>query len=113
MSAVKIPMYPSPYENDPAMKSDAVLRLPNGKRFGVGAIPEGAAARKVYQGPLIAGPWAFTFGLAVVIDNYPERRAAERAKDFEVDEGSLVEIEYKVYQVKVVRREYINLVPVE
>lgn len=104
-----IPMVPSQYEGDASLKSHCTLRLPNGKRFGIGCIPEGASGRKVYQGPEVAGPWAFTFGLCTVIDNHPARRAAERDADVLVQDGTALEIDGTVYTVRVVRREFIEL----
>jgi hypothetical protein len=91
------------------LDSDTTLRLPNGKRFGVGAIPVGGKGRKVSMGPEIDGPWAFTFGLCAVIDNNPERRKAERDADLMIDEGTLLRIDAKVYRVRIERREYVNL----
>jgi hypothetical protein len=81
-------------------------------RFGIGAIPRGFSGRKESFGPEVPGPWAFAFGLATVIDNRPDLRAAERAQDLEVSEGSLLMIDGVVYRVVVERREFIKLVAV-
>ena len=78
-------------------------------RFGVGAIPRGFAGRKETGGTEIAGPWAFAFGLATVIDNRPDLRAAERATDLEVANGDLIMVDAVIYRVRVVRREFIEL----
>jgi hypothetical protein len=94
------------------LDSDINLRLPNGKRFGVGAIPFGGEGRKVDGGPMVPGPWAFTYGLATVIDDRPDLRKAERDADVLVDEGTVLSIDTKLYKVRIVRREFIELDPV-
>lgn len=83
------------------------------KRFGVLAVPRGQEGRRVMDGPMVPGPWADTFGLCTVIDNFPEKRAAERATDIVVTDGRLIEIDRVTYRAKVYDREYINLVEVK
>ena len=46
----------------------------------------------------------------MVIDNYPERRKAERDRDILVSEGSMLLIDGVTYRVCVERREFISLV---
>lgn len=56
--------------------------------FHVGFIPPGSTARQVHEGPLVAGPWCYTFGISGVIDN----RGGTRAElDQARDAGLLVE----------------------
>lgn len=43
--------------------------LGRGVRLGIGYVPAGSAARQEQGGPLIPGPWAYTYPLASVIDN--------------------------------------------
>jgi len=56
--------------------------------FCVGVVPEGEEGRKVYQGPLVPGPWAFAFGLCTVID---ARGGTAREVERQRSEGRLVE----------------------
>lgn len=39
--------------------------------LGVGFVPAGKSGRKVFRGPLVPGPWAFTFATPVVISRFP------------------------------------------
>jgi hypothetical protein len=75
-------------------KSNHVLVQPTGKRFGIGGVPRGQSGRKVFQGPLVEGPWAFAFGLCSVIAANPERgtwgeirRNKEAGIEHDVHEG--------------------------
>lgn len=52
-----------------SVKTDHVLSI-RGRRYGVGGIPEGASGRKVHEGPLVPGPWAYLYELATVLDNH-------------------------------------------
>lgn len=82
------------------VKTSTVLRLHTGERFGLGAIPRGATGRQVHGGPLVPGPWAFAYQLGTVIDCYPERRAAEYAKDVVVADGFTLTIDRVTYVVR-------------
>jgi hypothetical protein len=42
----------------------------HGKMVGIGVVAEGKSAIQVSGGPRVAGPWAYSFGHAIVIDNY-------------------------------------------
>jgi hypothetical protein len=96
-----------------SLKTDIHLRLASTfHRFGVGAVPVGGTGRNM-RGIDQEGPWAYTYGLCTVIDNYPERRKAEYDADVIVDEGDLLMIDAKCYRVVIVRREFIELQPVE
>jgi len=41
-----------------------------GNRYGWGLVPEGKEGRKVFQGPMVPGPWGFLYGLCTVMDNH-------------------------------------------
>lgn len=57
--------------------------------LGIGAVPRGRSGRKVHQGPMVEGPWAFTFPLATIIAAHPLPQApvvlAEVGDRFTVD----------------------------
>lgn len=66
-------------------------------RFGVGYVPAGKSGRKEQGGPLVPGPWAFTYGLAVVLDtNGGSGRERERGiaagVEHDVSDGDLVRV---------------------
>ena len=95
------------------LRSDVALRLPKGYRLKIGAVPVGSVGRQVHNGPMVAGPWAFTFGLCLVIDNDPARRAAnaaEYATDVCVNDGDTLSIDGHTYRVRIVRSEFVELV---
>ena len=83
-------------------------------RHGVGAVPRGAEGRKVQDGPMVAGPWAYAYGLSSCLSSSAamrEQDAARRATDVVVTDGTRLLIDGVSYTVKIVRREYIELVP--
>ena len=51
--------------------------------YGICFIPKGAEGRQVFQGPMVPGPWASTFGLATVI------AAGGRGTGYDVEQGKL------------------------
>lgn len=57
------------------------LRGTSFAQCSIGVVPEGDSARKVYQGPLVPGPWGYAVTHANVIDNSglaaAERRQAQ------------------------------------
>jgi hypothetical protein len=66
------------------------------KRFKVGAVPRGSEGRKVHEGPMVPGPWAYAYGIAGAICANPEhgtfgeiRRAKAAGKFFQIEDGSL------------------------
>lgn len=91
------------------LSTDHVLVYGNGRipgRFGVGAVPSGQSARQVDRGPLVEGPWAYTFPLCTVIAADPDqgtfgdmRRLREAGKVHEVQDGDRVTIDGVVYEV--------------
>jgi hypothetical protein len=57
-------------------------------RLGIGYISPDGEGRQVFQGPMVPGPWAYTYPLAVVIDNYggtAAEAAANKAAGLERD----------------------------
>lgn len=76
---------------------------------GLGYVAKGDTGRKVYQGPLVEGPWAYGFGLSLCIDNHGGTRAEqERLREqgllIEVEGGEQVEIDGTLYEVRIERR---------
>jgi len=87
-------------------------------RLGICVMPRWAAGRREMNGPLLAGPWADTFGLATCIHDgsveMKNRERAERdARTITVETGTLLRIDDAIYRVEVYRREYIRLHPVD
>lgn len=95
------------------LKGRVNLALPHRgyeKFFGVGSVPHGSEGRKVNKGPLVPGPFAYAFGLAVVIHSGSyEADNAERAAALRVEDGSRLQIDGVIYVVKVIRGEWIEL----
>ena len=83
-------------------------------RHMVGCCKRGESARKEYQGALIEGPWAYTFGLCAMITSHDrsDEIANEEKRTIEVETGNQVIVDEVLYEVVVNRREYINLVKI-
>lgn len=90
----KLAIFPNPsMPENPRTKDLIVTGLRNSfDKCHVGLVPAGSAGRKVYQGPLVPGPWAFEVTHPNVIDNAGiakrERDAAERialGEEFEIE----------------------------
>lgn len=109
------------YEGDDTLSYETILKLTyqsitgreTYKRFGLGFVPKGSSARQVTAGPLVPGPWPFSFGLCTVIDNYggSGRESSEnKAKGIEHDvkDGDIVQFGTEKWSVRVVRREFIE-----
>ena len=76
------------------------------------SVLKGESARQVFQGPLVEGPWASTFGLCSMLvahDNSAEL-AEEASRTIEVQSGDIIKVEGTFYEVEVYRREYIRLI---
>ncbi len=87
---------------------------------GAGYVPEGDEGVQEYQGPKVAGPWAFFYPLASVLtDDYPGKQAdLQRKRDntIVVSGGELVRIDGHVYEISLNRRgnqAWIDLAPVK
>ena len=95
--------------DDDTLRTDHVLAVDSGHGFfwrhAVGAVPRGAEARRVFQGPMVPGPWAYTFGKCQVIDNYggsgaEAARNREAGIEHTITEGQRVVIDGVVYRVR-------------
>jgi hypothetical protein len=101
-------------------KSDHVLVGPRGIRKGVSAVPRGSEGRQVHGGPMVPGPWAYTYGLATCICANPEngtygemKRLRAENKVHAVDDGTRLSIDGVTYEVVMDRGEWINLKPLD
>ena len=63
--------------------------------MGVGFIAEGDSGRQVWEGPLVPGPWAYTYSVAVIIDASPVKRPPV----IRLAIGSLVSVNGDTYAV--------------
>ena len=94
-----------PYDRDNHDQEPTILASNNGRyRFNVGHVPKGEVGRKVTQGPLVPGPWAYAFGLCTFIsDSGSSGDEIEQAKNagryLEVDHGDLIEVAGNTYKV--------------
>lgn len=96
------------------LKTDHVLVTPNGNRLAVLAMPRGQEARREFDGAMIPGPWADTFGKCTVIDNHggtgvEMARLDEAGKVHHVQTGDLLSIDGNTYRVRVFGRDHIRL----
>lgn len=87
-------------------------------RHKVGWVARGESGRKVCHGPMVPGPWAYAYGLCTVIDNSggtgaESARLREAGMEFDVDVGTLLEIDDTVYAVGIRGGgEWVDLAPV-
>lgn len=108
---ISIPMVPDSDRPAPlarTLRTEHVINIGRLKRYGIGAVPRGSEARKVQDGPMVRGPWAYVYGLGVVMDNHGGT-GAERARklaegtEHDVAEGDLLEIDGVTYQIRIDR----------
>jgi hypothetical protein len=79
-------------------------------RLGVAFVPEGASARQRHGGPLVPGPWAYTYPLSYLIARQPARAA----KVITAAAGDLLRIDGHVYRLTDDNRmDYPRLHPVD
>lgn len=76
---------------------------------GIGYVAKGETGRKEFGGPMVAGPWAYGFGLCHVIDNHggtgaEQERLREQGLLHEVDGGERIRVAGTLYEVVVERR---------
>ena len=92
--------------------------FPNGRyRHAIGGVSVGDTGRRIDHGPMVPGPWAYTFGLGVSICSNPEmgsgaeaRRGRAAGTEFAVEDGDLLIFEDVIYQVDTFRGgQYVNL----
>ena len=74
-------------------------------RFNVGHVPVGEESRKEFGGPMVPGPWAYTYGLCSVIDNHGGTgaeiaKAKDEGRGLEVKDGDLLRVAGHVYTVR-------------
>lgn len=120
-----IPTKPTEYGEVGHFTTDAIIVLEGGSRaggpggWGFGGWTSEGVGRKVTGGELVAGPHAYLFGLAAVIDNHGGTARERREKDaegllFRVKDGDTIEAEGTKFLVTVDRRRgYPKLSPVE
>jgi len=85
-------------------------------RFGIGYVDETGECRRVYQGPIEPGPYAYTYGLSVGITADPsmstaaehERNAAQNL-EIQVEDGQLLQLGFHLFRVRYVRDQWIEL----
>lgn len=92
----------------------------NGERYGFGVIPRGQFHRKTYGGPIVAGPWGFTYKQATVIAaSYAMSTAGQMERDraarlvIDADPTDTLEIDGTEYAMVIDRRGYIDLIPAQ
>ena len=104
-NATKVFPYLSNYDLKKDSPKPTILATNNGRfRFNVGHVPEGEVGRQVTQGPLVPGPWAYTFGLSTYIsDSGSSADETDEAKAngtyLEVEDGDLIEVAGNTYTV--------------
>lgn len=94
------------YDRSGEPRHDQDLRIKDTYyRLGVGFVAEGDEGRKEMHGPMVPGPWAYTYGLCSVISNTP----TERNPEIVVQNGDHLIVDGFEYVIEVYRREYIRL----
>lgn len=110
----QIVLEPQRYEDIPGVSekvqcSATVLRMHTRHggdvRLKVSYTPEDGISRREYQGPCVAGPFAATFPLGVVIDDRGSQRLEMQANEavgleFAVVEGDVVEMDGRLWEIR-------------
>lgn len=100
-------------------ESPHVLAVNTGRayreRHKVGYVDETGTCRRVFEGPILPGPYAFAFGLATVIDNHGGTAAeADRNRaagtEYDVEHGDRLVLGTNVFRVEVNRYREVRLV---
>ncbi len=112
--AIRIPMMMNRHGDSLTTHHTLRLRPSIITRFGIGSIGVGQEARKYMNGPLIPGPWAYTFGLSTILDNHggsgrESTDALAAGTEHMVDDGDLLEIDGHTYRIRVIRDKHIAL----
>lgn len=101
------------------LKTDHILTLPGYRQLGLFAIPRHAEARQEFQGPMVSGPWAGTYGKCAVVTSdknsgtkHETDRLRAEGKVHAVESGDFLVMDGVCYRVEVERRQYINLIAV-
>ena len=105
---ISIPMVPDPGREGRGLRTEHVIHVGNYRRYGIGAVPRGASARKEQGGPMVPGPWAYVYGLSSVIDNHGGTGAERQRKlaegtEHDVAEGDRLEIDGMTYALRIDR----------
>lgn len=96
--------------------SDTVIVTPSGKRHKIGYIGPRGVGRRVDQGPILPGPFAYAFGLGVAITANPAHSTAAESQrlrktglEHTVHDGDLVVFPGVAFRVRIVRNDWIEL----
>lgn len=117
MAKITVKLTPSRYTEDGADSWTAETRITvNGTltRFGLGYVGPRGVCRREYQGPILAGPYAYAYGLAAVID-YHGGTGAERARnidaglEFDLNVGDFLEFNGEEFRIEFNGRDKHNL----
>jgi hypothetical protein len=78
-------------------------------RFALGGWTKDGKGRIEHEGPMVSGPYLYASGLASVIDCHggTGKESADRVaqgREFEIEEGQLVEVDGVTYRAKIQRR---------
>jgi len=80
------------------------------KRFGICFVAEDQEARQEFEGPLVPGPWAQTFGLCTAICSDPSQntsavseRNIEAGIEAVVADGDLIQIDQHLFRIEIYR----------
>lgn len=104
--------------NGRVVQRAVIAKAENGSTgYGLGAVPSGESARQEFGGPLIDGPWLYTFGLATTLavgggtgaDIARERAAGQL---IELEAGDRLRWDGRLYEVRLCPRRYPSLVEV-
>lgn len=94
-----------------------VLVAGSNARFGwhFGFMPRGKSGRQVMNGPMVEGPWAYTFAMPATLSGDGHGSAWEMEEEkkrgtlYSVAAGEVVELDGTNYTVTVDRRGYVEL----
>jgi hypothetical protein len=116
---IRIPTVDSHYDNEAGhYKSDHVLSVKTTvyrgtqlyARMGLGGWTKKAEGRIVYEGPMVKGPYAFTYGLASVLaanpkhgTGYESEQMKKAGTEHEVEEGDFIVMAGTTYIVHITR----------
>lgn len=101
-------MRPLSSPDDPSIMFEGRMMVKGARNFvgyRVGFCRRGYSARQIDSGPLVPGPWAFTFGCAAILDNHGGSRAemdGERANGLliEATPGDVLTYDGESYRIE-------------
>jgi hypothetical protein len=98
MTTFRIPVRPSRYDEPGRFGTGCVLRV-RGHRYSFSFVSPEGTCRRVYEGPILPGPYAYAVALPVIIAANPEhgsgaesRRLREAGAEVDAEIGDLVEL---------------------